>query len=180
MTSDAREECFVYVTLPGQTEPVTAGRFVLAGDRRGVPEGRFVYGRSYLERSNAVALDPVELKLSTRTYSTVAMGGMFGALRDASPDYWGRRLIQRHLGKAQPGEMDYLLFSPDDRAGRWDSASTARRLPPGAASTRPWIWRKCRPSPMQSSPTTTAAAGARSIVTMMPLPPEAIMIRSKR
>ena len=42
---------------------------------------------------------------------------MFGALRDASPDYWGRRVIQRHLGKAQPSEMEYLLFSPDDRAG---------------------------------------------------------------
>lgn len=45
------------------------------------------------------------------------MGGVFGALRDASPDYWGRRVIQRHLGTAQPSEMDYLLYSPDDRAG---------------------------------------------------------------
>jgi serine/threonine-protein kinase HipA len=117
MTSEAPAECYVYITLPGQTEPVTAGRFVLAPDRRGVPEGRFVYGRSYLERPNAVALDPVELKLAPRTYSTVALGGLFGAIRDASPDYWGRRVIQRHLGKAHPGEMDYLLYAPDDRAG---------------------------------------------------------------
>jgi serine/threonine-protein kinase HipA len=117
MTSEATAECFVYITLPGQTEPVTAGRFALSLDRRGTPEGRFVYGRSYLERPNAVALDPIELKLSPRTYSTVALGGVFGALRDASPDYWGRRVIQRHLGKAQPGEMEYLLYSPDDRAG---------------------------------------------------------------
>ena len=117
MTSEAPRECFVYITLPGQTEPVTAGRFALTTDRRGTPAGRFVYGRSYLERQNAVALDPIALKLSPRTYSTVAQGGVFGALRDASPDYWGRRVIQRHLGKAQPGEMDYLLYSPDDRAG---------------------------------------------------------------
>ncbi len=117
MTSEAPTECFVYITLPGQVEPVTAGRFALMTDRRGTPVGRFVYGRSYLERPNAVALDPIELKLSPRTYSTVAQRGVFGALRDASPDYWGRRIIQRHLGKAQPGEMDYLLFSPDDRAG---------------------------------------------------------------
>ena len=117
MTSDAPGECFVYITLPGETEPVTAGRFALSTNRRGTPEGRFVYGRSYLERPNAVALDPVELKLSPRTYSTAALNGVFGALRDASPDYWGRRVIQRHLGKAQPGEMEYLLFSPDDRAG---------------------------------------------------------------
>jgi serine/threonine-protein kinase HipA len=117
MTSETPGECFVYITLPGQSEPVTAGRFALSVDRRGTPEGRFVYGRSYLERPNAVALDPVELKLSPRTYMTNALNGVFGALRDASPDYWGRRVIQRHLGKAQPGEMDYLLFSPDDRAG---------------------------------------------------------------
>ncbi len=117
MTSEAPDECFVYITLPGETEPVTAGRFAFTVDRRGVPEGRFVYGRSYLERPNAVALDPVELKLAPRTYATASMGGVFGALRDASPDYWGRRVIQRHLGKAQPGEMDYLLYSPDDRAG---------------------------------------------------------------
>ena len=117
MTSEAPGECFVYITLPGETEPVTAGRFALTVDRRGVPEGRFVYGRSYLERPNAVALDPVELKLAPRTYATASMGGVFGALRDASPDSWGRRVIQRHLGKAQPSEMDYLLYSPDDRAG---------------------------------------------------------------
>lgn len=117
MTSEAPGECFVYITLPGETEPVTAGRFALTVDRRGVPEGRFVYGRSYLERPNAVALDPVELKLAPRTYATASMGGVFGALRDASPDYWGRRVIQRHLGIAQPSEMGYLLYSPDDRAG---------------------------------------------------------------
>jgi serine/threonine-protein kinase HipA len=117
MTSETPSECYVYITLPGDTEPVTAGRFALSVDRRGVPEGRFVYGRSYLERPNAVALDPVELKLAPRTYATASMGGVFGALRDASPDYWGRRVIQRHLGTAQPSEMDYLLYSPDDRAG---------------------------------------------------------------
>ena len=117
MTSEAPGECFVYITLPGTTEPVTAGRFALSVDRRGVPEGRFVYGRSYLERPNAVALDPVELKLSTRTYATAALNGVFGALRDASPDFWGRRVIQRQLGKALPGEMEYLIYSPDDRAG---------------------------------------------------------------
>lgn len=117
MTSETPSECFVYITLPGETEAVTAGRFALAADRRDNMEGRFVYGRSYLERPNAVALDPVELKLSPRTYSTVALGGVFGALRDASPDYWGRLVIQRQSGHAQPGEMAYLLFSPDDRAG---------------------------------------------------------------
>ena len=58
MTSEmGQSECFVYITLPGQTEPVTAGRFVLTKDRHGVSVGRFIYGRSYRDRPDAVELD---------------------------------------------------------------------------------------------------------------------------
>jgi len=118
MTSNpSPSECFVYITLPGTTEPVTAARFELALDRSGTPLGRFVYGKSYLDRKDAVAIDPVELKLAPRVYETTALKGVFGALRDAGPDYWGRRVIERNVGKAQLGELDYLLNSPDDRAG---------------------------------------------------------------
>lgn len=111
------DECFVYITLPGATEPVTAARFELAADNNGTPIGRLVYGKSYLERPDAVEIDPVELKLVERAYETTALKGIFGALRDAGPDYWGRRVIERHVGKAPLGELDYLLHSPDDRAG---------------------------------------------------------------
>jgi serine/threonine-protein kinase HipA len=102
---------------PGTTEFVAAGRFVLAATRTGVPFGRFVYGRSYLERDDAVAIDPIELPLSDRTYQTERLKGIFGALRDSGPDYWGRRIIEKYGGIGQPGELDYLLHSPDDRAG---------------------------------------------------------------
>jgi serine/threonine-protein kinase HipA len=117
MTSNERRECFVYITLPGETEFVTAGRFALSTNRAGVPLGRFVYGASYLERESAVPIDPLELKLGRTTYETTRLNGVFGALRDASPDYWGRRIIEKHTGKPQLGEIDYLLESPDDRAG---------------------------------------------------------------
>ena len=118
MTSRASEsECFVYITLPGATSAVTAGRFVLQTTRNGDQLGRFVYGRSYLHNADAVPIDPVELHLSDRTYETVQLNGVFGALRDAGPDNWGRRVIEKRAGKAQLGELDYLLESPDDRAG---------------------------------------------------------------
>lgn len=117
MTSEPGGECYVYITLPGETEAVTAGRFTLSVDRRGTPLGRFVYGRRYLERPDAVELDPVELRLARGVYETTRLNGVFGALRDAAPDFWGRRVIERHLGKAELGEVDYLLHSPDDRAG---------------------------------------------------------------
>lgn len=110
-------EVFVYVMLPETTSFVTAGRCVLTENRSGIPIGRFVYGRTYLARKDAVAIDPIELPLSSRTYATTRLKGMFGALRDASPDYWGRRIIEKHAGLAQFGELDYLLQSPDDRAG---------------------------------------------------------------
>ncbi|HEV2364899.1 MAG TPA: HipA domain-containing protein [Caulobacteraceae bacterium] len=116
-SSPSPEECFVYITLPGATEPVTSGRFSLETDRNGVPLGRFVYGRSYLARADAVEFDPVELRLLPQVFETTALNGVFGALRDAGPDFWGRRVIERHAGKAQLGELDYLLHSPDDRAG---------------------------------------------------------------
>jgi serine/threonine-protein kinase HipA len=117
MTSKSTEECFVYITSPGETSAVTAGRFVLDDNRVGAPLGRFVYGRSYLENPRAVPIDPVELKLTDRTYETVQLNGVFGALRDAGPDFWGRRVIEKYSGKPKLGEMDYLLQSPDDRAG---------------------------------------------------------------
>lgn len=110
-------ECFVYIVLPGETEFTTAGRFQLSEDRSGAPVGRFVYGKSYLARKEAVPLDPLELKLSTRTYETRQLKGIFGVMRDASPDHWGRRIIEKRAGKPQLDELDYLLYSPDDRAG---------------------------------------------------------------
>lgn len=110
-------DCFVYIVLPGETKFVTAGRYRRSIDRHGIATGRFVYGKSYLARDNAVPIDPIELKLGTKTYETNLLKGIFGSLRDASPDHWGRRVIERHFGSPDPDEMDYLLCSPDDRAG---------------------------------------------------------------
>lgn len=48
MTSERTTQCYVYITLPGETAAVTAGKFTLTTNRQGQPQGRFVYGRSYL------------------------------------------------------------------------------------------------------------------------------------
>ena len=133
MTSNSARECYVYITLPGAVSPVTAGRFVLDQTRVGVPFGRFVYGRSYLGNAHAVEIDPVELKLSRHTYETVQLRGVFGALRDAGPDHWGRRVIDKHAARTGLGEMDYLLESPDDRAGALGFGFN--REPPGPLRT---------------------------------------------
>ncbi|WOS67189.1 MULTISPECIES: type II toxin-antitoxin system HipA family toxin [Sinorhizobium] len=115
MTSE--RECFVYIIPPGQTEFVTAGRLRVTTVDDGTAAGSFVYGRRYLERNDAVELDPIELRLSDRLYETGRMKGIFGAIRDAMPDYWGRRVIEKHAGRVNLEELDYLLEGPDDRAG---------------------------------------------------------------
>ncbi len=115
MTSE--RECYVYIVLPGATAFVTAGRFRIYPAPGGEAVGEFVYGRRYLERTDAVELDPVELRLRRGKYETARMQGFFGAIRDSMPDYWGRRIIERSAGHAQLEEFDYLMRGPDDRAG---------------------------------------------------------------
>jgi serine/threonine-protein kinase HipA len=108
--------CFVYMTPPGETEAVTVGRYDLTQTRAGVPLGQFVYGKSYLARKNAVEIDPIELRLGARKYETTLLKGVFGALRDAGPDAWGRLIIDRYHNR-ELDELGYLMNSADDRAG---------------------------------------------------------------
>jgi len=115
MTSE--RECYVYIVLPGATEFVTAGRFRVSPTPDGEAVGEFVYGRRYLERNDAIELDPVELRLRRGVYETARMQGFFGAIRDSMPDSWGRRVIEKNTGHVQLEEFDYLLQGPDDRAG---------------------------------------------------------------
>ena len=127
MTSE--RECFVYIVPPGWTEFVTAGRFRWIDDGAAAV-GRFVYGRSYRERADAVELDPVELRLSAQVYETGRMQGFFGAIRDSMPDFWGRRVIERNCGVTELSEFDYLMQGPDDRAGALGFGSSVE--PPAA------------------------------------------------
>jgi serine/threonine-protein kinase HipA len=113
----SERECYVYIVPPGATEFVTAGRFRVSPTPDGEAVGEFVYGRRYLERDDAVELDPVELRLRRGPYETARMEGFFGAIRDSMPDFWGRRIIERNTGHTQLEEFDYLMQGPDDRAG---------------------------------------------------------------
>ena len=128
MTSE--RGCYVYIVPPGATDFVTAGRFEVSVTPEGDSVGRFFYGRRYLERSDAVELDPVELRLRRGQYETARMDGFFGAIRDAMPDYWGRRVIERNTGHTKLEEFDYLMYGPDDRAGALGFGSNVQPPPP--------------------------------------------------
>ena len=85
-------ERIVFIHLPGESEPRPAGMFILDPD---LGVGRFQYGRKYLERPNAMALDPVNLPLTGEEYLTRKNKGIFGVLGDVLPDSWGRFILAK-------------------------------------------------------------------------------------
>jgi serine/threonine-protein kinase HipA len=124
MTTSEPAGVFAWIWLPGEGEPVVAGRL----DRRG-PVITFTYGRSYLERPDAIPLYLPELPLR-RGAQAPAMGEVAGCIADAAPDGWGRRVVLNRLaGRAgvdtdELGLLTYLLESGSDRIGALDFQSS--------------------------------------------------------
>jgi len=110
MTSEA----YIWIWLPEAHEPVVCGK--LEADNTLY---NFVYGRSYLERSDAIALDPVELPLQEDVF-TPTFGETHSVIRDAAPDAWGRRVLLYKSGGHPLSELDYLLQAGKDRIGALD------------------------------------------------------------
>jgi len=117
MTSE--REVYIYIQLPGTLETVPAALLRVLTLDDGTHVGRFRYGDRYLERRGAVELDPFHLPLGNRVYEFTTLRGLPGAIRDASPDAWGRRVIQYLLQRPEAAldEIDYLLHGPQDAAG---------------------------------------------------------------
>ena len=122
------EELWVWNALPGEAAPVLCGRFQWTPATGGGGVGRFVYARSYLDRSDARPVDPVLLPLRDAEFTTTSLGGIFSALHDAGPDGWGRLRIERLHGP-QRSELGYLLLAGGERAGTLDF-SDSRDQPP--------------------------------------------------
>ena len=111
---------YVWTWPTGETRPVVAGALVAEADRH-----RFNYARSWLARPGAVPLHVPELPLVAGAIEPLPGLSMAGALRDASPDAWGRRVIAARLARGggrtdEPGELDCLLLSGSDRIGGLD------------------------------------------------------------
>lgn len=107
---------------------VPAGLLTMTETGTEVLTSGFRYGTIYLDRPQAVEIDPVSLPIADRA----AVRGkelrpiegltLFGGIRDAAPDAWGRRVIEARL-KAPPNslpESTYLLEAGSQRAGALD------------------------------------------------------------
>jgi serine/threonine-protein kinase HipA len=115
----SEREAYVYIQLPGTVETVPAALLRVQTLPDGTPVGRFRYGDRYLQRPEAVALDPFQLPLAKTVYAFTQLKGIPGAVRDAGPDAWGRHVIEHKLERnaADLHELDYLLQGPQDGAG---------------------------------------------------------------
>ncbi|MFL5834004.1 MAG: type II toxin-antitoxin system HipA family toxin [Solirubrobacterales bacterium] len=131
MTSEP-QQVFVWVWLPEATEPVVAGRLDPVG-----PPVNFTYGRSYLEREDAIPLFLPELPLEPNQISP-RVGEMPGCIADAGPDAWGQRVILNRLtgradaDTAELGPLTYLIESGSDRIGALDFQTSATEYVPRA------------------------------------------------
>jgi serine/threonine-protein kinase HipA len=122
----AADRCEVRITLPGADASVSAGELTLLPNGRG---SVFQYDPAYADRDDAIALDPFALELGRAPIATTATTrepGQAGssaipdAFLDASPDAWGRKLMDRLLPMHRRGDFDYLIAAGANRVGALD------------------------------------------------------------
>ena len=141
------KEAFVWIWLPGETEPVVAGRLQTDSHHDGGGNLRFNYGASYLERVNdgrqATPIYEPELPLQPGILPLPEGLKLPGCIRDATPDYWGRRVILNKLmgrkgadaDTADLSELTYLLESGSDRIGALDFQHSPTEYQPRSANS---------------------------------------------
>lgn len=109
----------VWTWLPGQREPVPAGRLQPHANRL-----VFAYARSYLARPDAISLYEPELPLRRGVIEPAPTMTVASCLRDGSPDAWGRRVIATKLtgdpDRIDLDEMTFMLESGSNRLGAND------------------------------------------------------------
>jgi serine/threonine-protein kinase HipA len=126
MPSEFRGIVFAY--LDQEAEAAPAGQLKVAEEGLEVISSTFGYGSRYLTRPNAIPMDPTGLKLdgavpgSEREHEPNNELTFFGAIRDAMPDSWGRRVIENFLKKPPNSlsETEYLMQAGSNRFGALD------------------------------------------------------------
>lgn len=135
MTSNADRprEAYVWIWLPGCTDPVVAGRLESDGKRY-----LFNYGRSYLDRDDRLPIYLPELPLKRGQLAPSPQLIIANCLRDGAPDAWGRRVVINRLtgltGRAasevELDELTFMLESGSDRVGALDFQKSASHYEP--------------------------------------------------
>jgi serine/threonine-protein kinase HipA len=134
---------YVFAYLLESAQAVPTGELTLLEEGTHTVGSTFGYGARYLKRPDALPVDPISLPLTSLAgdqaqYEPRGGHPLFGAVRDAAPDFWGRRVIESKL-KVPPNslpESAYLLNAGAHRFGALDfrdnrdDAEHAGALPP--------------------------------------------------
>lgn len=135
----------VFAHLGAEWAP--CGQLLMTEQGPDVLASSFAYGLNYLRRADALEVDPVSLGLGPGQSRRAEVSGkrllpanglpLFGGIRDAAPDAWGRRVIEAKL-KAPANslaESQYLLHAGSDRVGALDVRASIHEGPtPGTSS----------------------------------------------
>lgn len=116
----------VFIHLGGDFVPAGLLNMTEAGE--GEVTSSFAYGLRYLKRDDVAEIDPTSLAIADleeiRGIELRPVEGLtlFGGIRDAAPDGWGRRVIESRLhapANSLP-ESTYLLEAGSERVGALD------------------------------------------------------------
>ncbi len=113
------DNVFVWVWLPGSSEPVVAGQIVKQNKLY-----RFTYGQRYRDLAEAIPFSPFELPLQKSSFTPKGQNVIHSCFRDAAPDYWGRYVVDYHYPGMRLNELDYLLLTDSNRSGALDFQSS--------------------------------------------------------
>ncbi|HVP32474.1 MAG TPA: HipA domain-containing protein [Steroidobacteraceae bacterium] len=126
----ADQKLFVFAWI--DTEWLPCGQLTLSEDGAKLLSSTFAYGLRYLQRPDALEVDPVSLglrdRLGVRGKALFPPNNLpcFGGIRDAAPDAWGRRVIESRLkvpANSLP-ESAYLVHAGSQRVGALDIRSS--------------------------------------------------------
>jgi len=127
MTSTS-ERAVVFIRLSGMD-------YVPAGLLRHEDRAYFFrYGRRYLQRPDAIPLDPARMPLADMEFSG---SNLFSALRDAAPDRWGRKVLGLMAGRAPGTLSEFEVLTAAHHPQRMGALAFGP-TPDGPASLAPW------------------------------------------
>lgn len=135
MTSNDANEATVYLHLDGDGYVPVGILEYLPSQARSV----FTYGRRYVERPNAVPIDPVRLPLTfTGRAMTPRRATMFNALRDAAPDRWGRKVLGLLAGRPAETLSEFDILTAHHSRHRIGALAFGPNPTSGPRSMAPW------------------------------------------
>ncbi|RXZ38178.1 HipA domain-containing protein [Oxalobacteraceae bacterium CAVE-383] len=121
---------YVYLQRPDNGEWITVGRYSLDKETH---IGTFLYAPTYIDAGFNWSIDPVNLPfIPKHPYPAHRYNGLHDILRDASPDAWGKLLLQKEhdLPPATP-DLRYLTLAGN--ADRWGALAVGSSKLPSIA-----------------------------------------------